>query len=101
MKTIEISKLKLAELIIENSDLRGDNNWGIYINAAGDMDVRHSTHENESWVEIYNFYNGYETEVTDDPENFSQLFDNGWLAAVEENINYDYETQAYELGWVE
>jgi hypothetical protein len=121
MKTIEISKLKLAKIIIANSELVGDGNWAVYTDMSGNLDVRHSTHDNELWIELYNFYSGYPTSHDDDeiwrnsrlfwitgptshddnPAEFSQLFDNSWLYRIKTELNRDSEFTGveYELGW--
>jgi hypothetical protein len=97
MKTIKINKLRLAEEIIANSHLVGNDDWGIYTNITGSLICRHSTHVNKGWFEIYNFYSGYPTSHDDDPAEFADLFDNRWLYGIEEKINY--EQPIYELEW--
>ena len=70
---IQINALKLAEILLANEDRVGSTSWDVYVKKDGTLDVRHNTHDNSEWYEIYDFYSGYD-ELGDDTEELA-----GWL----------------------
>ena len=59
MKTIEINVRELAKTIINNIHLAGSTEWDVYVNEDGIIDVRHNTHPNGDWYEVYDFYSSW------------------------------------------
>jgi len=95
MKTIEIHVNELAKTIVENIHYAGSTEWDVYVNDDGIIDVRHNTHPNGDWYEVYDFYSSWSKDELADTKQESI----DWLVSevldtwnIENLINRDRST---------
>ena len=89
MKTITISKTKLARILMDNAEYVGSTEWDVYVCISdSSLDVRHNIEPADEWVEIYDFYYGYSREQLGmDDDNFSAEDLADWLKS--DGVNLD------------
>ena len=91
MKTVKISATELAKTLLANQDKIGSTDWDVYAHIDdGRLDVRHNTHSNDEWIEIYDFYSAYD-EIGEDVDSLAQWLTTDGLPAytINENISDD------------
>ena len=88
MKTIEISRQELVELL-EHAQ-HGSTDWDIYVKIDGELAERHNTHNNNNWYELIDLYcTNYDNAENYTTEDWVNLVDDWDFSECKKNIELD------------
>lgn len=59
-------KEKIIAEVVKHRDLFGNRRAGIYVNKAGDIELRYREYDNRDWMELFDFEYFQEDDCTDE-----------------------------------